>query len=178
MSRLVGPDESCRTVFLTSGANAGKALAQGMSAPLYADAALTTPADVRSTTDGVIAGSPPTVIVDAYSQIPLFKYPDGVDTVWTSINGGPAVPLYARTDDRIDSLAARVADVEAGGSGDSLLLHKAGDETVTGVKTFTAEPAVPTPTADASAATKQYVDQAAATGIGAAAGLAIVFGGI
>ena len=117
MSRLIGPDESCRTVFLTSGTNAGKALAQGMSAPLYADAALTTPADVRSTTGDVIAGTPPTVTVNAYSQIPLIQYPDGVDTIYTSINGGPAVALYARTDDRLDALATAVAAAQSTADG-------------------------------------------------------------
>lgn len=109
MTRLIGPDEASRTVFLTSGSNAGKALAQGMSVPLYADAALSVPADVRSTTDDLISGTPPTVIVDAWSQIPLFKFPDGADVVYTSVNGGPAVPLYARTDDRLDALAVAVS---------------------------------------------------------------------
>lgn len=113
MARLTGPDEASRTVFLTVGANKGKAAAQGMSVPLYADLALSTPADVRSTNDQVIAGTPPTLTVDAYSQIPLFKYPDGVDVVYTSINGGPAVPLYARTDDRLDVLDTAVAAAQA-----------------------------------------------------------------
>lgn len=106
MARLIGPDESVRTVYLHSGTNAGKAMAQGLSVPLYVDLALSVPADVRSTTDQTIAGTPPTLTVDAYSQIPLFKYPDGVDTVYTSIQGGPPVPLYARTDDRLDTLTA------------------------------------------------------------------------
>lgn len=111
MARLIGPDEASRTVFLTSGSNKGKAAAQGMSVPLYADLALSEPADVRSTTDEVIAGTPPTLTVDAYSQIPLFKYPNGVDVVYTAINGGPPVALYARTDERIDSLATGIADL-------------------------------------------------------------------
>jgi hypothetical protein len=160
MARLIGPDEASRTVFLTSGSNKGKAQAQGMSVPLYADAALTTPADVRSTTDGVIAGTPPTVTVDVYSQIPLFKYPDGVDVVYTSINGGPPVPLYARTDERLDDLAARAAALEAGGVGDALLVHKAGAETISGAKTFSSAPTVPAPTSSGHAATKAYVDSA------------------
>lgn len=117
MTRLIGPDEASRTVFLTAGSNKGKAAAQGMAVPLYADSTLSTPADVRSTTDAVIAGTPPTVTVDAYSQIPLFKFPDGADTVYTSINGGPPVALYARTDDRLDTLAARLTAVEAGSGG-------------------------------------------------------------
>lgn len=112
MARLIGPDEASRTVFLTSGPNKGKATAQGMSVPLYADLALTVPADVVSTTDQAIAGTPPTLTVDAYSQIPLFKYPDGGDVVYTSINGGPPVPLYARTDERIDAVSAVAAAAE------------------------------------------------------------------
>jgi hypothetical protein len=120
MSRLIGPDEASRTVFLTSGSNKGKAAAQGMSVPLYADLALTTAADVRSTTGEVIAGTPPTLTVDAYSQIPLFQYPDGVDVVYTSINGGPPVALYARTDERIDGIAERVAALEPGGGAEAV----------------------------------------------------------
>ena len=45
MARLIGPDEAVRVVYLTSGTNKGKALAQGMSAPIYLDQALTTLAD-------------------------------------------------------------------------------------------------------------------------------------
>jgi hypothetical protein len=158
MARLIGPDEASRTVFLTSGSNKGKAQAQGMSVPLYADAALTTPADVRSTTDGVIAGTPPTLTVNAYSQIPLFKYPDGVDVVYTSINGGPAVPLYARTDDRLDALAVAVGTAQS--AADSA-----------GSAAATAQTAASAAGAAASTA-QSTASSAAATG----AGLAIVFG--
>jgi hypothetical protein len=169
MARLIGPDEACRVVYLTSGTDKGKASAQGMSAPIYADQALTTLADIVSTTDGVIAAS--TVTVDAYSKIPLFKYPDGVDTVYTSVNGGPAVALYARTDDRLDTLATRMSAVESGGAGDALVLHKAGAETVTGVKSFTAEPVIPAPTMTTSPATKAYVDTASALNLAKASNL-------
>lgn len=113
MARLTGPDESVRLVYLASGSNSGKAAAQGLSVPLYADAALTTAADVRTVGGAVIAGSPPTLTVDAYSRIPLFLFPDGVDTVYTSINGGPSVALYARTDDRLDTLATGLVTVSA-----------------------------------------------------------------
>lgn len=41
---------------------------------------------------------------------------------------------------------------------DTAVVHKTGAETVAGVKTFSSEPVVPTPTANASAATKLYVD--------------------
>ena len=136
MSRLVGPDESCRTVFLTSGTNAGKAAAQGMSVPIYIDQALTTLADIRSTTGDVVAES--TLTVNAYSQIPLFQFPDGVDTVYTSVNGGPPVALYARTDDRLDGLAVRVTALEPGGDDEAataadLAAHAADTTNVHGI---------------------------------------------
>lgn len=114
MTRLIGPSD--RTVFLTEGINKGKAAGQGMSVPLYADEGLTVPADVRSLAGDVIAGTPPTLTVDDYSQIPLFRYPDGVDVVYTSISGGPATPLYARPDDRLDALTAALFPVTAAGS--------------------------------------------------------------
>jgi glycerophosphoryl diester phosphodiesterase len=158
MARLIGPDEASRTVFLTTGSNKGKAAAQGMSVPLYADVALTQAADVRSTTDQVIAGTPPTLTVDAYSQIPLFKYPDGVDVVYTSINGGPPIALYARTDERLDGLGDRLSAIEAGGAGDQLLVHRSGAETIAGVKTFSDSPIVPTPTTATQTANKAYAD--------------------
>lgn len=41
---------------------------------------------------------------------------------------------------------------------DSEAVHKTGDETVGGTKTFSSSPSVPTPTADAHAAQKKYVD--------------------
>lgn len=113
MARLTGPDPSVATVYLTSGSDAGKAKAQGSIVPLYADQALTIPADVQTLAGVTITGSPPTRTVDAYSQIPQFLYPDGVDTVWTSINGGPAMALPANTDQRLDLLGASVAALQA-----------------------------------------------------------------
>lgn len=108
MARLIGPDESCRLVYLATGANRGKALAQGLSAVIYADAGLTTPANILTMPGGAaIANS--TVTIDSYSRIPLFQFPDGVDTVYTSVGSGPATPLYARVDDRLDSLATTAA---------------------------------------------------------------------
>lgn len=112
MTRLIGPDESVRVVYLTVGARKGAAAAQGLPAVIYADAQLSTLADIRTTLDQAISGS--TVLIDAYSKIPLFLFPDGVDTVYTSIAGGPATPLYARVDDRLDTVTARVAALESG----------------------------------------------------------------
>jgi hypothetical protein len=45
-------------------------------------------------------------------------------------------------------------------------VHKSGAETITGAKTFTASPVVPTPTAAAQAANKAYVDAQAGGGAG------------
>lgn len=196
MARLIGPDEACRVVYLTSGTNKGKAAAQGYPAILYIDEALTTPADILTTTGDAIADSQ--VMVDAYSRMPLVQYPDGVDTLWTSINGGPAVPMFARVDDRLDSLGTRLTALEPGGSAaaataaaltseaatranadtalstsigseavaranadtalDAATVHKTGAETIAGVKTFSSEPVVPTPTQSTSPARKDYVD--------------------
>jgi hypothetical protein len=47
---------------------------------------------------------------------------------------------------------------------DSTVVHTAGTETVTGIKTFSASPVIPTPTSAAHATTKAYVDSAAASG--------------
>ena len=44
------------------------------------------------------------------------------------------------------------------------MVHNSGNETVNGVKSFTASPSVPTPTQASDAATKAYVDAAAGTG--------------
>ena len=47
---------------------------------------------------------------------------------------------------------------------DTAVVHLAGAETVTGVKTFSASPIVPTPTTDTQAANKSYVDSVVASG--------------
>lgn len=165
MARLIGPDEASRTVFLTTGSNKGKASAQGMSVPLYADLALTTPADVRSTTDQVIAGTPPTVTVDAYSQIPLIKYPDGADVVYTSINGGPPTPLYARTDERIDAVATAVTAAQS-------TADTAGAAAAAAQSAAAAAQSAAAAAQSVAAAAQSSASAAAANG----AGLAIVFG--
>jgi hypothetical protein len=137
--------------------------AAGGTATVYSDSAGTTLADIRyydpatpSTPGGAVSGSELTI--DYYSRYPLFWFPDSVDTVYISVDGGPLVPVTADSDARLDALATRVTAVEAGGAGDALLLHKAGAENVTGVKTFTAAPIVPTPTGATQAANKGYVD--------------------
>jgi len=136
VARLIGPDEAVRAVYVTSGSDKGKYAAQGMTVPLYADQGLTTGADVLTVGGSPISGSPPTLTVDAYSRIPLFQFPDGVDTVWTSIGGGPAVPLYARTDDRIDGLLTRIAALEAAAGQNNTLASISGNYLTVGEETF------------------------------------------
>jgi hypothetical protein len=47
---------------------------------------------------------------------------------------------------------------------DSDVVHDTGNETITGVKTFSSSPVVPTPTTASQAATKDYVDNVASSG--------------
>ena len=68
------------------------------------------------------------------------------DLVWTAGNDGTGSGLDADTLD---------------GKQDADMVHKAGAETITGVKTFSASPVVPTPTADGNPATKKYADDIA-----------------
>ncbi|MCX5066654.1 hypothetical protein OOJ91_12270 [Micromonospora lupini] len=103
MARLIGPDEAYRTVYLPD----GTARAQGYPVPLFTDEGLSEPADVRTLDGDTIAGS--VVHVDVYSRVPLVLYPDGEDVVWTSIQGGPPTPLFARLDGRLDALVADLA---------------------------------------------------------------------
>jgi lysophospholipase L1-like esterase len=78
-----------------------------MSVVVYADAGASTLADIQTVGGAAIAGS--TLLVDPWSKIPLFLFPDNVDTVYAVVSGGPVVPLYARTDDRLDTLETTVA---------------------------------------------------------------------
>lgn len=107
MTRMLGPDESYRLVYLTD----GTARAQGLIGRLYADEAGTIAADLLDL-DGnpvpVVSGAAQRTI-DTVSKWPRVQYPDGVDTIYGSVNGGPIVPLLADIDSRIDALAATVA---------------------------------------------------------------------
>lgn len=108
MSRLLFPDD--RFVYRISGtAFFG---APGSVAVFYTDAAATVLADVRvhdgSPTPGAAyAGS--SVAVDAYSLLPLFWGPDGADTLYAVVSGGPVTPVYARVEDRLDANTAAIA---------------------------------------------------------------------
>lgn len=131
MARLLFPDEGSRLVLGRSGVTA--TYRAGYAAVFYTDAAATTLADVRvydgtATPGAAYAGS--SVTIDAYSMLPVVWGPDGVDTLYVVVDSGPAWPVYARTDDRLDALATRVDDLEAGGG---LAAHVAATTTVHGI---------------------------------------------
>lgn len=106
MTRLVfGGDD------VTTRGSSGTAIlaATGQTIRVYLDAAGTIPADISLTLSGSsIAGS--TLTADAFSRIPLFYGPpDGTDTLYVTVNGGPLTAIYARPDDRIDTANAAIA---------------------------------------------------------------------
>lgn len=106
MARLVFPDEGSRLVFRMTGSGKPLLSAAAGVATIYADSAGLTLADIQ-TVEGVTVVSS-TLTVTAASQLPLFLGPDGVDTVYCSVDGGPLAPVYARNDDRLDSLEAKL----------------------------------------------------------------------
>lgn len=103
MARLVGPDEASRLAYRIRSSDGALLDAVGLLATVYSDAAATTLASIQTHPGGAaISGSQLNVGTD--SLIPLFKFPDGVDTVYVKVGSGAAYPLYARTDDRLDAL--------------------------------------------------------------------------
>lgn len=73
------------------------------------------------------------------------------------LDADPTVPLGAATKQSVDAVQA---DVDAL---DAEVVKLTGDQTINGVKDFQASPLVPTPTTDAQAAPKSYVDSGDAT---------------
>lgn len=151
-----------RTVYTV----AGLAKAQGMACVIYKNAAGTVtanlaeydPEDVDTPSTAITGGA---LTVDAYSNRPAFWDLDDLEVLYITVNGGPLEPIYPDPQPQIADLVDRMTAVESGGAGDTLLVHRAGAETVTGVKTFSASPIVPlTPTAPTQAASKGYVDTA------------------
>lgn len=108
MARLVGPDDASRLAYRIRTGDRALLDAAGLTTTVYSDAAGTVLADIRTQPGGAtIAGSALTIGAD--SLIPLFQFPDGVDTVYARVGGGAPYPLYARTDDRLDLLGASFA---------------------------------------------------------------------
>lgn len=102
MARLTFPDEGSRLVYRTVGTLLRASA--GSTATVYTDSTVTTLADIQLPDGTPVVGS--TLTVDHYSRLPLFLGPDGVDSVWVVVGDGPAAPVYARADDRIDVLQA------------------------------------------------------------------------
>lgn len=152
-----------RTVYTV----AGLAKAQGMACTIYANAAGTVTADLAEynpedvdTPGAAITGG--ALVVDAYSNRPAFWDLDNLEVLYITVNGGPLEPIYPDPQPQIADLVAAVATLDADSSA------------------AVADEAEARADADAALAEDIVAAQAAATtaGIGAAAGLAIVFGGI
>lgn len=78
------------------------------SLTVYTDAAGTLLADIQTYPGGVtIAGS--VITCDAQGTMPLFLGPDGVDDLYVLPVGGAVQAIYARYDDRVDTLETTVA---------------------------------------------------------------------
>lgn len=174
MASLLFPDDR-----FAADARTGRP-SRGKVARLYLDEALTTAAtiytDANGTPGAAIAGSQ--ITTDQSGYLPLFWGPtDDRDMLWISVNGGRAWPIYAQADARMDALAGRIDDLEAGGGSGSGsdLVHKSGSETITGAKTFSVSPIVPDPTDQTHAVRRSYVDNAdvAEAGVRAAADSAL-----
>lgn len=107
MGRLLGPDANARLVYIPGGTSLGNAV--GRVAVVYAAATGSTLADIRTydgtdTPGSAITGSQLTVDADSY--LPLFWFPDNVDTVYVEVAGGTRVALHADYDTRIDRISA------------------------------------------------------------------------
>lgn len=99
---LIGPDEASREVkHIVSNNFIAK---RNRPVTVYTDVTLTQLADIRTLDDQPILGS--IVYTDTFAMLSLFRFPDGYDTLYCVCDNGPAWPIYARTDDRLDALAA------------------------------------------------------------------------
>ncbi len=129
-------------------------------APKAADTAV-----VHSTGDETIGGTKtfvalpqvPTTAPTANGQVASKKFVD--DTVATLSS---SIALKADASAVASALATKAdasptAAALATKALDSAVVHSSGDETVGGVKTFSASPIVPTPTADSQAANRKFV---------------------
>ncbi len=111
MARLIGPDESSRKVETIDSLSRAFRSKAGRPATFYTDAAATQLANVLTYPAGAaIAGS--TATIDTHSMLPLIQFPDGVDTLYVVVDSGPAWPVYARTDDRIDGLGTQITALD------------------------------------------------------------------
>jgi hypothetical protein len=112
MARLLGPDANSRLVFIASGGTLRAAA--GRTATVYTDSTGTVLANIAAydpdnpgTPGSVITGS--VLTVDTYSMLPLFWFPDGVDTVYVTVAGGPLMAVNADYDARLDAASSAAA---------------------------------------------------------------------
>jgi hypothetical protein len=116
MAQLLGPDASSRSVSLRGGRTA-----HGRTATVYTDAEATTEATINEYDGTETPGDAITdsqVTIDSDSRIPQFWFPDGVDTLYVTVNGVAGVKtVYADVDRRLDAVptsqGAAVADLGA-----------------------------------------------------------------
>lgn len=105
MAQLLGPDAGSRLVYVLSGGYLRSAA--GRTATIYTNSAGTILAAINTydgtgVPAGLIAGS--VVTVDQYSRLPLFWFPNNVDTVYAKVNvGGPVIAINADYDARLDA---------------------------------------------------------------------------
>lgn len=115
MARLIFPSAEDRLVYGSTVVNQPLISKRNIKVKIYTDAAATVLADIQTTAGVTIAGSELTV--DDNSLLPFFKGPDtGVDTLYAVPAGGQAVTIYARYDDRLDTLEGRVLRPEKYGA--------------------------------------------------------------
>jgi hypothetical protein len=158
------PDTGTRRVELNNGKPAINARGY-----LYEDEDLTVPAEVYRDVNGVKGDQYPededgrvSIRLDAYGrQVDYWGPASGQDRLWIVVAGVKSV-VDADYNSRLDSLGARVTDLESDSAADATVLHKSGAETKTGVLTFVDSPVVPTPSGATAAANKGYVDTAVA----------------
>lgn len=108
MARLVFPDD---TIILRPGAPGSVVRnAAGATATVYTDAAGTTLADIQQLDGTAIVNSE--LPVDAFTRLPYFLGPDGVDTLYVQVDKGPFARITARVDDRLDLVEPKVVDLQ------------------------------------------------------------------
>lgn len=152
MARLIGPDSGDRLALRPGGAG----YARGASVVVYAASTGSTLANILTEAGGAIAGS--TLTTDDFGLIPLFQFPDGVDTVYVEVAGGTRTPVYARYDDRVDALAVRVTSLEQNPGGSDVTLDADGTLTVDGLTVEVATDAQLAASEAAAAGTYQPLD--------------------
>lgn len=161
MAQLLGPDD--RQVKTT--ARGVTTFYPNRSITVYLDEALTQLAsinafnvDTPSSPGAAVAGSQ--LRLDEDSMCPRFWFPDGVDTVYGHITRGPAVPLRASTDFRLDLL-----EVGGGsGAGAGMVEHMSATTNVHGIASTAALETKTGAQAKADAAAGYAVQRANHTG--------------